>query len=120
MAWIGSFFFLSESPRWLAAQDRYEDAIYSLKRLRGRSADTEEISAEIAEIQQQLESRRQTLRGVKISTLVKEIFTIPTYRRRFILAVAMQTVAQWSGGNGITYYISTVRYPLPNPQSSTI
>ena len=37
---------------------------------------------------------------------------IPTYRRRFVLAVAMQTIAQWSGGNGITYYIPSVRLVL--------
>ena len=125
MAWIASFFLLKESPRWLAAQDRHEEAMAALKHIRGSSTGPSEVQAEIEEIQLQLEIRRQTLAGVKFTTVVKEIATIPSYRRRFVLAVAMQTVAQWSGGNGITYYIPQVRsvplFPLPqkpaNPTS---
>ena len=113
LAWIASFFLLTESPRWLAAQDRQEEAEAALLHLRGHSGvDAEEIEAEMAEIRLQLEIRRQTLAGIKTSTVIKEIFTTPSYRRRFALAVAMQTIAQWSGGNGITYYISTVRSML--------
>lgn len=40
--------------------------------------------------------------------IAKEIWTEPSYRKRFLLATAMQTVAQWSGGNGITYYIPQI------------
>ena len=112
MAWVASFFLLKESPRWLAAQDRHEEAMAALKHIRGGSTDPSEVQAEIEEIQLQLEIRRQTLAGVKFTTVVKEIATIPSYRRRFVLAVAMQTVAQWSGGNGITYYIPQV-YCVP-------
>ena len=109
IAWIASFFLLKESPRWLAAQDRQEEAAVALRQLRGSSATPSEIQIELDEIHHQLEVQRQTLAGVKTSTVIKEILTIPTYRRRFALAVAMQTIAQWSGGNGITYYIPKVR-----------
>lgn len=46
---------------------------------------------------------------------MKEIATNTSYRKRFLLGAAMQTVAQWSGGNGITYYIPDV-----SPQFSLI
>jgi hypothetical protein len=38
----------------------------------------------------------------------KETQLNANYRQRFWLLMVMQTVAQWSGGNGITFYISTI------------
>ena len=109
IALIASFLFVPERPRWLAAQDRHEDAVAALKILKGSRSDDEAIRTEMAEIQNQLVVRQQVLHGVTISTVVKEIATIPSYRRRFFLAMVMQIVAQWSGRNGIIYYIPQVR-----------
>ena len=111
LAFIGSFL-LKESPRWLAAQDRHEEAIANLSFYRGVSIDSEAISAEVEEISFQLSTQSQTLKGVKLSTRIQEILLVLSYRKRFVLAVTMQIVGQWSGGNGITYYIPTVRCPL--------
>jgi hypothetical protein len=106
-------FLLSDSPRWLASQDRGAEAMAILKRLRGNDA-TDEAQLETEAIQNQLAERAATLNGVRTLDVFKEIFLVSTYRKRFLLAIIMQTVAQWSGGNGITYYVPQVRASIPS------
>ena len=106
-AFFGTFF-IKESPRWLAARDRSEEAMDALAFYRGASINSAEVAVEVEEIRDQLSAQSQSLKGVSIGTRVKEIIHVPTYRKRMVLALTMQTVAQWSGGNGITYYIPTV------------
>jgi hypothetical protein len=103
-------FFLTDTPRWLASKDRGEEALAALARLRHSDGHDNALSEEYDEIQEQIQMRQQNLAGVSIWTIFKEIATISTYRKRFLLGAAMQTVAQWSGGNGITYYIPQVRF----------
>ncbi|OBT88566.1 hypothetical protein VE02_03952 [Pseudogymnoascus sp. 03VT05] len=107
IAFICSFF-LSDTPRWLASKDRGQEALAVLERLRHSDKSDPALSLEYEEIQQQIQLRQQNLAGVPIWTIFKEIATISTYRKRFLLGAAMQTVAQWSGGNGITYYIPEI------------
>lgn len=106
LAFIGSCF-LSDTPRWLASKDRGDEAFAVLARLRGHEQD-DKLSHEYQEIQEQIVAKQQSLAEVPVWTIIKEIATISTYRERFLLAIFMQTVAQWSGGNGITYYIPQV------------
>lgn len=101
-------FFLNDTPRWLASKDRHEEALYVLARLRNKGIDDPELEKEFAEIDDQLRNREDALAGTSTVTIFKEIATIPTYRKRFLLGALMQTVAQWSGGNGITYYIPEI------------
>ena len=101
-------FFLPDSPRWLAAQDRHEDAKKSMAYYRCADQDSEIVAAEMDEMYGQLAKDHQTLYGVNTWTIVKECLKISSYRRRLILGLLFQTVAQWSGGNGITYYIGDV------------
>ena len=110
-AFIASFF-LSDSPRYLASKDRGDEALAVLARLRNSKTVDHSLSEEYEEIQEQIRSKQQNLAGVKITTIIKEIATTSTYRKRFLLGAAMQTVAPWSGGNGITYYIPQVSKPL--------
>ena len=105
-------FFLSDTPRYLASKDRGDEALAVLARLRNSKTVNHSLSEEYEEIQEQIRSKQQNLAGVKITTIIKEIATTSTYRKRFLLGAAMQTVAQWSGGNGITYYIPQVSKPL--------
>ncbi|KUJ11032.1 general substrate transporter [Mollisia scopiformis] len=107
IAFIGSFF-LSDTPRWLASKDRGDEALHALSRLRRTGKNDFELSYEYEEIQEQIRAKQQTLSHVPVWTIIKEIATISTYRERFLLAIFMQTVAQWSGGNGITYYIPQI------------
>jgi hypothetical protein len=101
-------FFLSDTPRWLVSKDRGDEALAALARLRQSDKTDHRLSDEYEDIQEQIRMRQQNLAGVPIWTIVKEIATTSTYRKRFLLGATMQTVAQWSGGNGITYYIPQV------------
>ncbi|KAK8115509.1 hypothetical protein PG984_012011 [Apiospora sp. TS-2023a] len=107
---LGSFF-IADTPRWLASQDRTEEAMQVLSRLRssnGNESDSSAIATEFEELRQQMQHKGEALKGASNWTIFKEIMTIRTYRVRFLLGMTMQTVAQWSGGNGITYYIPQI------------
>ncbi|PFH56289.1 hypothetical protein XA68_16773 [Ophiocordyceps unilateralis] len=104
---IGSLF-LDDTPRWLASKNRQPEALVVLGRLRRLSTADPLLAAEFAEMQRQLEDKNQVLADASTWTIVREVVTVPSYRRRFLLGLAMQTVAQWSGGNGITYYIPDI------------
>ncbi|KIA75367.1 hypothetical protein HK57_00150 [Aspergillus ustus] len=103
-----SSFLLSDTPRWLASKDRDDEALVALTRLRGSESDSTSLSQEYREIQDQVRNREQALGDTSTWTIVKEIARSTSYRKRFILGISMQTIAQWSGGNGITYYIPQI------------
>ncbi|KAH8586680.1 general substrate transporter [Bisporella sp. PMI_857] len=107
IAFICSFF-LRDTPRWLASKDRGDEALAALAQLRRSAKSDQRLSDEYEEIQEQIRAKQQNLAGVPIWTIIKEIATTSSYRKRFLLGAAMQTVAQWSGGNGITYYIPEI------------
>ncbi|KAK0108064.1 hypothetical protein ONS95_002885 [Cadophora gregata] len=107
LAFVSSFF-LSDTPRYFASKDRGDEALAALARLRNSKSVDDSLAEEYEEIQEQIKNKRQNLAGVKVTTIIKEIATNSSYRERFLLGAAMQTVAQWSGGNGITYYIPQI------------
>ena len=108
IAFIFSFF-LSETPRWLASKDRSEEALAQLARLRGANQHDERLSEEYKDIQAQIRLRHQSLKKVSTWMTIREVATTSKYRERLLLGIVMNIVAQWSGGNGITYYIPQVR-----------
>lgn len=90
-AFVGSFF-LPDSPRWLASRGRHQESIASLARFRGISSDHPDLLAE----HEGVEMDAHALAGTKDSSMrsiATEVFTEPTLRSRFFLALAMQTVA---------------------------
>ncbi|ROV96069.1 hypothetical protein VPNG_09144 [Cytospora leucostoma] len=99
---------ISDTPRWLASQGRGEEAMSVLARLRSKTCPDQELQTEFAEIQEQIRSKEKLLSEVSTWGVLKEVLTVRSYRKRFFLALIMQTVAQWSGGNGITYYIPQI------------
>lgn len=107
LALLGSLF-LEDTPRWLTSQNRLEDAQYVLARLRNTDIQDPKLRREMTAIRRQIRDKNEALAGTSTWTIMKEIATIPTYRKRFLLGAAMQTVAQWTGGNGITYYIPEI------------
>lgn len=106
LALIASLF-ISDTPRWLASKDRGEEALAVLARLRRTGVEDDEVRLELNEIREQVASQEK-LSSASSWTIIREIRSEPSYRRRFLLATVMQTVAQWSGGNGITYYIPQI------------
>ncbi|KAK4064647.1 hypothetical protein Trihar35433_8164 [Trichoderma harzianum] len=107
---IALFFssFLKDTPRWLASRGRNDEALIVLSRLRGAPPNDPAVKREYAEIVEQARDAKQRLSDTTTWQLVKEVATIPTYRKRFLLGLTMQAIAQWTGGNGITYYIPTI------------
>ncbi|KAJ5388454.1 hypothetical protein N7509_010995 [Penicillium cosmopolitanum] len=107
----GIAFFLSwlcpESPRYLASKQRHEEAKEVLARLRGKSVDDKSVVDEFEEIDSQARERAD-LKSISHWNAFKESQTNPNYRQRFWLLMTMHTIAQWTGGNGITYYVTTI------------
>lgn len=101
-------FLISDTPRWLASKNRADEALTVLAKLRNASRDDREVQVEYVEIQEQIHSQEKLLSETSNWAIIKEIRAEPSYRKRFLLATVMQTVAQWSGGNGITYYIPQI------------
>jgi hypothetical protein len=101
-------FFIKDTPRWLASKGRNDEALLVLSRLRKAPMDDPDVKKEHAEIIEQVQNAKQRLSDTSTWTIVKEVATISSYRNRFLLGLAMQTVAQWTGGNGITYYIPMI------------
>lgn len=107
IAFICSFW-MTDTPRWLASKDRYNEALAALARLRGSDSMDTTVREEFEAIEAQRREKVADLAGTSLVNVIKEIATVPTYRSRYLLVMFMQTVAQWSGGNGITYYIPQI------------
>lgn len=120
LAFIASFF-LTDTPRWLASEDRMEEAIATLSRLRNSNPATVEfrIGEEYNEILRQCQAKEQQLKEVSTWTVIKEVVTIARCRERLLLGLTMNLIAQWSGGNGVTYYIPQVQF-FANAQRPTL
>ncbi|KAJ5221860.1 uncharacterized protein N7469_010747 [Penicillium citrinum] len=107
----GIAFFLTwlcpETPRYLASKQRHEEAKEVLARLRGKAVDDKSVVAEFEEIDSQARERAD-LKSVSHWAAFRESQTNPNYRQRFWLLMSMHTIAQWTGGNGITYYVTTI------------
>lgn len=101
-------FFLYDSPRWLASKSRHDEALKALARLRGVDPTSPSVIEEFDLIEVQRRARHSDIELASFRQVVKEILTVPNYRSRYFLAITMQTVAQWTGGNGITYYIPQI------------
>ncbi|QPG95088.1 hypothetical protein C2857_007631 [Epichloe festucae Fl1] len=100
--------FLYDTPRWLASKNRHEEALVALAKLRNISTDDRNVQREFREMQEEVVSKKLILANTSTWAIIKEVTTLPTYRSRFLLGLAMQTFAQWSGGNGITYYMPEI------------
>ncbi|KAL3467527.1 general substrate transporter [Aspergillus heterothallicus] len=111
VAFIASFF-LPETPRYLVSQHRPDESRIVLARLRGKDVTSAEVKDEFGLITTQVR-QRETNSSFSSSlmsnwTALKESQSNPNYRQRFWLLMAMQTIGQWTGGNGITYYVSSI------------
>ncbi|KXJ88179.1 general substrate transporter [Microdochium bolleyi] len=106
-------FFIADTPRWLASRGRSDEAIAVLAKLRtgGSNAGDEAqaaVAAELEELQRQIHDKEKALAGTTTWGIIREIATLRTYRTRFLLGFTMQLIAQWTGGNGITYYVPEI------------
>lgn len=105
IAFIFSFL-LPETPRYLASKQHHDEGRAVLARLRGKPITDLSIEEEFSTIDTQM--REKDLSTLTHWQAFKETQLNTNYRHRFWLLMTMQTVAQWTGGNGITYYISEI------------
>lgn len=98
---LGSQLMCNESPRWLARQDRWEDARRILSNVRQLPADHPYVAGEIQEIWEQLEHERNLIGDAKFKDLMREMWTIPGNRKRALISIGLMICQQMTGTNAI-------------------
>jgi hypothetical protein len=101
---IVCIFLNNESPRFLAKQDRWEEATKALCRVRHLPPSHPYIQAELGEISEQLEHERLLVGGSSTKDLLREMFTIPGNRKRALISIGLMVCQQMTGTNAINYY----------------
>lgn len=101
--------FLKESPRWLAKNDRHDEALASLAYIRCVPTDDPEVLQELAEIRTSVEEEFLATEGLSWKECLK-----PGYRERFGLAFCIMFWQQWSGTNSIGYYAPQIFASVSN------
>ena len=89
-----------ESPRWLASKGRTEEALANLAYLRRLSPDHHSVRAEMAEIEAAIAEEQEARRGLG----VREAFLGKGNLIRFVIAIVIFILQQWSGQNSVGYY----------------
>ncbi len=93
-------FFLPESPRWLVAKDRGDDAFKILVRYHGEGRATEFVKAEMAQIQTTLRIELQSSRKSWL-----DLAATIGMRKRLLTTCMLGLFTQWSGSTLISYYL---------------
>lgn len=102
--------FLPESPRWLVAHDRHDEArqvLWSVEvNARRLDPNDESINAQLAMIQEAIREEREAARGTTFKALLKNGEQKFFYRT--MLGIGGQFMEQLSGINLITYYAPVI------------
>ena len=100
--------FLKESPRWLASNDRHDEALASLAHTRCVGIDDPEVLQEISEIRASVQEEFLATEGLTWKECLK-----PGNRERFGVAIGIMFWQQFSGTNSIGYCESERRCSWP-------
>ncbi|KAK1487241.1 hypothetical protein CCUS01_03585 [Colletotrichum cuscutae] len=108
----------NESPRFLA-QRSPDKALAVLAKLRNLPADHPYIQQEMEGISRQLEEERALSLNANHFTLLKEAFTVKSYRRRSMLCITLMMWSNLTGTNAMTHYSSRIFASVGLTGSST-
>lgn len=98
----GGVFFLPESPRWLVAQDRVDEARAVLGKYHGEGRlDHPIVNLQISEMYHQIQTDATDKRWYDYSGLVNS----KNARSRLICVLGMAFFGQWSGNSITSYYL---------------
>lgn len=89
-----------ESPRWLASKGRIDEALTNLAYLRKLPTDDERVRHEMAEIEAAINEEKEARVGLGL----KEVFFGKGNSIRFVIAIVIFILQQWSGQNSVGYY----------------
>ena len=95
---MGVLYFLPESPRWLAYNDRQEEALDILAQINGKSKDDIAVQVQYREIVDSMEYEKAEGRSLGFREAVR---TKPN-RKRLLLALSVAPLAMLTGSNIIT------------------
>ncbi|KAK4656458.1 hexose transporter hxt5 [Podospora pseudocomata] len=99
-----------ESPRWLAARSRWDEARLSLARLRGMKNDPQHqlVEDDMVEMKGILEKERAVGVGSWAECFVPKPNGVPKQVYRTILGISLHFLQQWTGVNYFFYYGATI------------
>ena len=102
---LGGLFFLPESPRWLIANDRHEEALDTMARFHGEgNRDSPIVKLEYKEMVEDISVTGSDKRWWDY----RELFNSREARYRTSLVVCMAFFGQWSGNGPVSYYYPTM------------
>lgn len=94
-------FISTETPRWLARKDRWDDASKVLSRIRNLPATHPYVQEELQEMSDQLAYERRLIAGSGALDLLKEMFTIPGNRKRTLISIGLMVCQQMTGRSSL-------------------
>ncbi|KAF2856754.1 MFS lactose permease-like protein [Plenodomus tracheiphilus IPT5] len=97
--------FLPETPRWLIANDRHEEALDTMAKFHGEgNRDSPIVKLEYKEMVEDISTTGSDKRWWDYS----ELFNTREARYRTMLILAMAFFGQWSGNGPVSYYYPTI------------
>lgn len=105
-------FISSETPRWLARQDRWDEAARVLSRVRNLPQTHPYVQDELQEMADQLAWERRLIAGSGVADLLKEMVMVPGNRKRALISIGLMICQQMTGEFFFFFFFS---FPLKLP-----